>query len=168
MALKIEDFSTEQRKVPWSVYTFLTYLLKLDNKEKDLKLKLDFLHGVTSEKIITAKHFLMTLRVHNKTGQKHVDIVNKLGHSLNYHRTSKNEIAQAETLNRCHQSEREMIYMIIIVAFQEKLVKAIQTERKVSNIPKSGRLSFISDITLTLDITVNTKKPSRFDSFAYI
>ena len=75
--------------MPSSFYTFLEYLLKLDNKEKDLKLdKLvdfltqDFLHRVPRGKMITPKYLLMGLLFHNMKSQKHVDIVNKLGHSI--------------------------------------------------------------------------------------
>ena len=55
----------------------------------------------------------------------------------------------------------------LITAFQEKLVKAVKSVRKATNIPKSRRLSFINKILLTLDINFNTKnEPPRFDSLA--
>ena len=48
---RAEEPPTDKRKAPWSVYTFLEYLLKLDSKEKDLRLHAlassfaqDFLH----------------------------------------------------------------------------------------------------------------------------
>ena len=50
-ALTVEELSTDKRKEPWSVYTFLDYLLNHDSKEKDLRFDMlvssfaqDFLH----------------------------------------------------------------------------------------------------------------------------
>lgn len=62
-----------------------------------------------------------------------------------------------------------LITVDLITAFQEKLVKAVKTVRKATNIPKSRRLSFINKILLTLDINFNTKnEPTRFGSLADI
>ena len=202
----IEELSTDERKAPRSVYTFLEYLLKLDNKEKDIKLDTlvdsfaqDFLHGVTRGRMITAKHFLMGLGLHNMTGQKNVvDIVNKLGHSISYNRTCEIETAQAEAANRCRQSgdilqlrpetpndivltyfwadnlDKKidsvdgggMIHMTTLVAFQEKSINVIKTvKKKVLNIQKSRRLSFIDDMSVPVNIAIDTKKdPPKFDS----
>ena len=50
-ALTVEELSTGKKKAPWSVYTFLEYLLKHDSKEKGLRFDIlvnsfvqDFLH----------------------------------------------------------------------------------------------------------------------------
>ena len=51
-----------------------------------------------------------------------------------------------------------MIYMTKLEAFQEKLVQAVTTVSKVTNIPKSWCLSFIHENLPPLDITVDTKK----------
>ena len=54
-------------------------------------------------------------------------------------------------------------------SFQENLVRAIKTIRKVANVPKLWCLSFINCTLLPLDISIDTKKePPRFDSLADI
>ena len=86
-ALTVEELSTGKKKAPWSVYTFLEYLLKHDSKEKGLRFDIlvnsfaqDFLHWVTRGKMITTKHFPTGLGLSYVTCQKHVDdIVSKLG-----------------------------------------------------------------------------------------
>ena len=61
----IEDLSADKRKEPRSVYKFLEYLLKLDNKEKYLRLDTlvnffvqDFLQRIRRWRIITAKNIV--------------------------------------------------------------------------------------------------------------
>ena len=45
----------------------------------------DLVYGVTRNKVITAKHFLLGLRLHNITSQKKpVEINHRLGHSIDY------------------------------------------------------------------------------------
>ena len=108
----IEELSTNERKTPSSVYKFLEYLLKLDNKGKDLRLDTlvnsfvqDFLHGVARSKVITPKHVLMGSGLHNMTCQNHVvDVVSKLGHSISYYGICEIETVQAETANKYHTS----------------------------------------------------------------
>ena len=96
-----KNFHSAERKAQSSVYTSLEYLLKTDNKEKNLRLDTlvnpfaqVFLHAVTRGKIVIPKYFLIRLGLHNMTGQKHVaDIVSKLGHSISYYRTFEMETA---------------------------------------------------------------------------
>jgi hypothetical protein len=57
----------------------------------------DLIHGVTCGKTITAKHFLLGLGLHNLTGQKvPIQIVNHLGHCIDYNLVREIETAQAE------------------------------------------------------------------------
>ena len=77
-----EELSTDERKATSLICTFLEYLLKLGNKEKDLRLETladsfaqDFLHGVTKGKMITQKHSLMALGFHNMTGRNMLSIL---------------------------------------------------------------------------------------------
>ena len=59
----------------------------------------------TRGKMITPKHFLKELGLHNMTGQNHiVYIINKLDHRVSYYRTCEIETAQVETANKYHQS----------------------------------------------------------------
>ncbi len=57
----------------------------------------DLIHGVTKGKVITAKHFLLGLGLHNITGQKKpVQIINRLGHCIEYNVACEIETAHAE------------------------------------------------------------------------
>ena len=57
----------------------------------------DLVHGVTRGEMITAKHYLLALGLHNISCQKNVvDIINKLGHCISYSLTCDIETAQAE------------------------------------------------------------------------
>ena len=56
------------KRGPWCAYTLLEYILKLNDKEKYLRLdKLfnsfiqDFLHGLAKGKMITPKHFFVSI-----------------------------------------------------------------------------------------------------------
>ena len=55
------------------------------------------LEGVTRGNVVTAKHFLVALGLHNMTGQRNVvEINNKLGHCISYPLTCEIETAQAQ------------------------------------------------------------------------
>ena len=57
----------------------------------------DLVYGVTCGKVITAKHFLLGLGLHNITGQKKpVEINHRLGHSIDYKFVCEIETALAE------------------------------------------------------------------------
>ena len=77
-------------KLPKSVTVFLSELLKSEKRvigTKNTRLidsyAAGLVHGVTGGKVITAKHFLLAIGLHNITGSKKViEITNKLGHLL--------------------------------------------------------------------------------------
>ena len=55
------------------------------------------IYGVTWGNVITAKHFLLSLDLHNMTGQKKpVEITHRLGHSIDYKFVCEIETALAE------------------------------------------------------------------------
>ena len=57
----------------------------------------DFIHGVSRGQVVTAKHFLVGLGLHNITGQKKaVEVLNHLGHSVSYTSVCDIETAQAQ------------------------------------------------------------------------
>lgn len=57
----------------------------------------DFIHGVSREKVMTSKHFLLGLGLHSITGQKQVAVINnKLGHCISYDKMCEIETALAE------------------------------------------------------------------------
>ena len=58
----------------------------------------DLIHGVTRGKVITTKHFLLGLGLHDITGQRlPIQILHRLGHCINYNFVCEIETAQAET-----------------------------------------------------------------------
>ena len=61
----------------------------------------DLIHGVTRGKVITATRFLLGLGLHNLTGQKKpVQILNKLGHCIEYNAACEIETAHAEAVQQ--------------------------------------------------------------------
>ena len=57
----------------------------------------DFVHAVSKGEVITPKHYLLSLGMHNVTGQKlPIQIANKLGHCISYPKTCEIETALAE------------------------------------------------------------------------
>ena len=112
-----EELLKEERKPPESILTFLLQLLQPNRpdrqsdaaSERILRLidsyAADIVHGVTKGKVFTAKHVLLSLGLHNLTGNKQiVEIVNKLGHGISYNLTCEIETAQAERAQMLSQS----------------------------------------------------------------
>ena len=66
----------------------------------------DLVHGVTRGRVLTAKHFVLSMGIHNITGSRRaVEINNKLGHGMNYNLTCECETAIAEkSLRMAEQS----------------------------------------------------------------
>ena len=74
-----------------------------------------FVHAVSKGEVIMPKHYLLSLGMHNMTGQKLlIQIVNKLGHCINYPKTCQIETALAELSIR--QSKELNILPILPVA----------------------------------------------------
>ena len=91
----VEDLSSDARKPPKSLESFVSYLLKhKDHPNRNIVNRFiqsypsDLIHGVTRGKVITGKHFLLGLGLHNVTGQKVPVIDNNL--------VCETETAQAE------------------------------------------------------------------------
>ena len=101
----IDELTSNERNPPESLVTFLQNLLK----ERDHSVwrsnsipKLidsyaaDLVFWVTRGKVMTAKHFLLALGLHNLTGsRKVVEINSKLGHCIDYNLVCDIETAQA-------------------------------------------------------------------------
>ena len=100
----VEDLSSDARKPPKFLESFMSYLLKnKDHPNRHTVNRLiqsyssDLIHGVTRGKVITGKHFLLGLGLHNMTGQKvPVQVMNHLGHCIDYNLVCEIETAQAE------------------------------------------------------------------------
>ena len=102
----VEELNSDARKPPESVILLLRTLMKserhgIERSEQICRLidsyAQDLVHGVTRGSVITAKHFLVALGLHNMTGQRNVvEINNKLGHCISYPLTCEIETAQAQ------------------------------------------------------------------------
>ena len=101
-----DNLNSEERNPPHLVTVFLQKILK-SNKHNVLSnskvsrivdsYAADLVHGVTRGKVMTSKHFVLAMGLHNITGsRKVVDIINKLGHCINYDTTCEIETALAE------------------------------------------------------------------------
>ena len=77
------------------------YIEDLHAIQQPQSLTIFFFHGVTRGKTITAKHFLLGLGLHNLTGQeKPVQIVNRLGHCIEYSMACEIETSHAEACQK--------------------------------------------------------------------
>lgn len=97
---------SEERKPPASATYFLANLLSTRKHRDDKRDRIprlidsysaDFIPAVTNGKMLTPKHYLLALGLHNLTGQKQVVTINhKLGHCISYDNTCEIETAYAE------------------------------------------------------------------------
>ena len=103
-----EDLRSESTQPPLLLTLFLSQLLDSSGHSESNTVKRlvesyssDLIHGVTKGKVITAKHFLLGLGLHNLTGQKKtVQILNRLGHCIEYNAASEIETAHAEAVQQ--------------------------------------------------------------------
>lgn len=101
----IEELSSEEREPPSSLLLFERHLLNVNSSKKkpsDLVVRKmnsmisDMINAVSQGKTVTLKHYLLALGLHNMTGQRKViDILNRLGHCLDYPSTCQIESAEA-------------------------------------------------------------------------
>ena len=106
----IESVREEYGEPPASVQLFLSCVLRDNEVSKRQKTNktdtlsrliesftADLVNAVSRGKILTPKHYLVGLGVHNMTGQKTpVTILNKLGHSISYTKVCDIETSLAE------------------------------------------------------------------------
>ena len=99
----IEELTGREQLPPPLLLKFLHELLLKDTKnpskysERSLRMvnsyAADMIYGVSKGKVVTAKHFLLALGLHNLTGtRKVIDINHRLGHCISY-----NEVCDVET-----------------------------------------------------------------------
>ena len=97
----IEELLKDERMPRLSVVLFQKNLVKHSKyivSAKNMRLiesyASDFIHRVRIGEVLTPKHFLLGLGLHSITGQKKpVQIDNRLGHSMNYHKVMEIETA---------------------------------------------------------------------------
>ena len=102
----IETLLQEYGEPPESVKYFLQHLLtsvkhNVNARDKTSRLieslTADFVFNVSDGKVITPKHYLLALGLHNITGQKQpVVVTNKLGHCISYDLSCEIETALSE------------------------------------------------------------------------
>ena len=103
--INIDELDSENRNPSESITSFVSQLLRnKDHPSREALTRLiesytpDLIHGVTRGKVITTKHFLLGLGLHNITGQRlPIHILHRLGHCTDYNFVSAIKTAQAET-----------------------------------------------------------------------
>ena len=85
----IESLTSNCQKMPQSFQLFMDKLLTSPGHDSEivkclsLSYTRDLIHGVTRGKVITLKHFLVGMGLHNITGQKlPIHMLSRLGHSV--------------------------------------------------------------------------------------
>ena len=99
-----DTLSCSIRNPPSSLTSFFAHLLRskgnnITNRTKRLidSYTADMIHGVSKGKVITLKHFLLGIGLHNLTGLKMpIKILSHLGHSIDYNVVCEIETAEAE------------------------------------------------------------------------
>ena len=99
----IEELRSKDDTVPESVLQFMEDLLKTPGYSISEKVQhlvysysSNLIHGVTQGEILTLKHFLVGLGIHNLTGHKlPIKILSNLGHSADYKTICQLETGQA-------------------------------------------------------------------------
>ena len=110
----MEQLSQDEHSQPPSLQLFLKYLMNCHHSNKKpteaMNRKItsyasDLISAVSKGKTITAKHFLLALGLHNMTGQRSaIEILNRLGHCLDYNTTCEIESAQAIKAQKLSQN----------------------------------------------------------------
>ena len=106
-----ESLKEVEENSPSSLNDFLTHLSKSkDHKCSDKVKRLvssygyDLIHGVTRGKVVTLKHFLLGVGLHNMTGLKlPVKVLSHLGHSIDYDLVCEIETAEAEVAQMLYE-----------------------------------------------------------------
>ena len=101
----LTELEQQEERIPNDVKRFLENLLQSPEHPNQEKVKLfvrsysnDLIHGVTKGKVITLKHFLDGLGLHNLTGQKApIQILSHLGHCMDYNAVCSIETAEARS-----------------------------------------------------------------------
>ena len=113
----IEELMSNERLPPPSVSLFLTNLLKSSNRSVTKNIRKlvesyssDFIHSVSKGEVLTPKHFLLGISLHNMTGQrKIVQIANRLGHSISYDKVLDIETAYARKAQKTIETSEHSI-----------------------------------------------------------
>ena len=101
---QIDTLVESSELIQSSLINFLNILLKSTNYPNSEKVShmltsfsQDLIHGISRGRVVTLKHFLLSLGLHNITGQKlPIQTSANLGHSLNYKSVYQIETAEAE------------------------------------------------------------------------
>ena len=146
----IEDLRAEGTQSPPLVTLFLNRLLDSSEHSESNTVKrlveaysADVIHGVTRGKVVTVKRFLLGLGLHNLTGQqKPVQILNRLGHCIEYDAACEIETAHAEAA----QQQYNDTSTVHSFAFQE-VSQVSHLESRKTRVEKTGKRSLSSTNT---------------------
>ena len=108
----LEELRSDDRLPPLSVSLFLTNLLKspkhgITRNIRNLvdSYSSDVIHSVSKGEVLTPKHFLLGISLHNMAGQrKIVQITNRLGHSISCDKVLDIETAYAQKAQKTIES----------------------------------------------------------------
>ena len=99
----IEELRRNSENIPEILKFYKRILAPLVKQQTDSIERLihsfssDMIHVISRGKVMTEKHFLLGLGIHNITGQKlPIKILHKLGHSIEYNKVCEIETARAE------------------------------------------------------------------------
>ena len=89
---ELDELNSHERPPPDCLTAFITHLLTGSDQQNSESVDRliqsdasDLIYGMTRGNVITVKHFLLGLRLHNMTGQKKpAEISHRLGHSIDY------------------------------------------------------------------------------------
>ena len=101
----LDELNSQERFPPDCLTAFITHLLTGSDQQNSESVDQliqsyasDLIYGVTRGNVITSKHFLLGLGLHNMTGQKKpVEINHRLGHIIDYKFVCEIETALAES-----------------------------------------------------------------------
>ena len=122
----MEDLRAESKQPPPLVTIFFNRLLDSSGHSESNTVKhlveaysADLIYGVTRGEVITAKRFLLGLGLHNLTGQKKtVQILNRLGHCIEYDAACEIETAHAEAAQQ-QNNDTSTVHSTHKIAFQK-------------------------------------------------
>ena len=103
----VEELSGEDRDFPESLMEFFTSWFFEDKRHQPNdyssiscivdSYNADMIHAVTCGKVLTAKHFALRMGLHDNTrSKKLIQLVNKLGHCIDYNSVGDIPTAQAQ------------------------------------------------------------------------
>ena len=119
----------------------------------------DLINAISKDKIVTPKHYLVGLGIHNITGQKvPVQVMSRLGHSISYSQVCEIETSFAELA--LHKAENEFEVLPILPESDETVLTYFWVDNFNVKVEKIGGTSAVN----TTHLMAFQEKPSIFES----